>query len=130
MNFGLLRVSGFALIWGLWCMVGCTAPNYLTVPVTDRGDQQYRGLSPSAPEQAIVRDQHLSQLQVEAHYLEESVLRAEQDRLTACRAPDATQMNSLAYQRCQFKDQVYEQLKSEAATAKDRYLRAVSGRGG
>jgi hypothetical protein len=130
MNYGISRVSWFVLIWGLWCMVGCTAPNYLTVPVTEPGDQQYRGLSPSAPEQAIVRDQHLGQLQVEARYLEESVLRAEQDRLTACRTPDATQMNSVAYQRCQFKDQVYEQLKSEAATAKERYLRAVSGRGG
>jgi hypothetical protein len=130
MNYIISQVRWSALVWVFWCMVGCTAPNYLAVPVADLGDQQYRGLSPSAPEQAIVRDQHLGQLQVEARYLEESLLRAEQDRLTACRAPDATQMNSVAYQRCQFKDQVYEQLKSEAVMAKDRYLRAVSGHGG
>jgi hypothetical protein len=82
------------------------------------------------PEQGIVRDQHLGQLQADMHYLEEVLLRAEQNRMNACRTPEATQMNSSAYQRCQFKDQVYEQLKVEVTMAKDRYLRAVSGHGG
>ena len=77
-----------------------------------------------------MRDQHLSQLQADMRYLEEVLLRAEQNRLQACRIPEATQVDSLAYQRCQIKDQIYEQLKTEAAAAKDRYLRAVSGRGG
>jgi hypothetical protein len=111
-------------------LVGCTAPNYLTVPPADLADQQYRGLSPSMPAQAIVRDQHLGQLEAEMRYQEEVVLQAEENRLQACRAPEATQVNSIAYQRCQLKDQLYEQLKAEAATARDRYLRAVSGRGG
>jgi uncharacterized protein YdcH (DUF465 family) len=111
-------------------VVGCTAPNYLSVPPVEPGDYQSRGLSPSAPAQAIVRDQHLGQLQADMRYLEEALLRAEQQRLNACRIPEATQVNSLAYQRCQLKDQVYEQLKTEAAMARDRYLRAVSGRGG
>jgi hypothetical protein len=89
-----------------------------------------RGLSPSLPEQAIVRDQHLGQLQVQMRYLEEALVQAEQHRLHACRAPEATQVNSLAYQRCQLKDQHYEQVKAELEVARDRYLRAVSGRGG
>jgi hypothetical protein len=118
------------LVWVLLCIVGCTAPSYLAVPAAVPSDQQYRGLSPSLPAQAIVRDQHLGQLQVDMRYREEVLLRAEQNRLRACRAPEATQMNSVAYQRCQFKDQVYEQLKTEAAIARDRYLRAVSGRDG
>jgi hypothetical protein len=124
------QIRWATLVWVLWCIIGCTAPSYLAVPAADPGDQQYRGLSPSVPEQAIVRDQHLGQLQADMHYLEEVLLRAEQNRLSACRAPEATLMNSSAYQRCQFKDQVYEQLKVEAAMAKDRYLRAVSGHGG
>lgn len=124
------QVRWSALVWVLWCIGGCTAPNYLTVPVADPGDQQYRGLSPSAPAQAIVRDQHLGQLQADMRYLEEVLLRAEQNRLNACRASEATQMHSMAYQRCQVKDQVYEQLKVEAAMARGRYLRAVSGHGG
>jgi hypothetical protein len=124
------EVRWSALIWVLWCIVGCTAPNYLAVPVADPGDQQYRGLSPSTPEQAIVRDQHLGQLQADMHYSEEVLLRAEQNRLNTCRAPEATQMNSSAYQQCQFKDQVYEQLKVAAVIAKERYLRAISGHGG
>jgi hypothetical protein len=111
-------------------IVGCTAPNYLSVPPADPANEQYRGLSPSLPTQAIVRDQHLGQLQADMRYLEEVVLRAEQDRLEACRAPEATQVNSVVYQRCQLKNQIYEQLKAEAAMARDRYLRAVSGRGG
>jgi hypothetical protein len=102
----------------------------LSVPVADPGDQQYRGLSPSAPAQAIVRDQHLGQLQADMRYLEEALLQAEHNRLNACRAPEATQMHSMAYQRCQVKDQVYEQLKVEAAMARGRYLHAVSGHGG
>ena len=110
--------------------VGCTAPTYLTVPPADLADQQYHGLSPSVPTQAIVRDQHLGQLQAEMRYQEEVLFRAEENRLQACRTPEATQVDSVAYQRCQLKDQMYEQLKAEAATARDRYLRAVSGRGG
>jgi hypothetical protein len=111
-------------------LLGCTAPNYLTVPPADLADQQHRGLSPSVPAQAIVRDQHLGQLAAEMRYQEEVLLRAEENRLQACRAPEATQANTIAYQRCQLKDQLYEQLKAEAAMARDRYLRAVSGRGG
>ena len=111
-------------------IVGCTAPTYLSVPPADPANEQYRGLSPSLPTQVIARDQHLGQLQAEMRYLEEVLLRAEQNRLEACRAPEATQVDSVVYQRCQLKDQIYEQLKAEAATAKDRYLRAVSGRGG
>ena len=83
-----------------------------------------------AVERMSERDQHLGELEVDMHYREEVLLRAEQDRLEACRAPEATQVNSVVYQRCQLKDQVYEQLKAEAAMARDRYLRAVSGRGG
>jgi hypothetical protein len=114
----------------LMSLVGCTAPTYLTVPPADLADQQYGGLSPSVPTQAIVRDQHLGQLQAEMRYQEEMLVRAEENRLQACRTPEATQVDSVAYQRCQLKDQMYEQLKVEAAMARDRYLRAVSGRGG
>jgi predicted small lipoprotein YifL len=114
----------------LMSLVGCTGPTYLTVPPADLADQQYRGLSPSVPTQAIVRDQHLGQLQAEMRYQEEMLVRAEENRLQACRTPEATQVDSVAYQRCQIKDQIYEQLKAEAAMARDRYLRAVSGRGG
>jgi hypothetical protein len=121
-------ISAFFL--ALVCGVGCTAPNYLSVPPAGPADQQYRGLSPSLPDQAIVRDQHLGQLQADMRYLEEAVLRAEQNRLQACRAAEAAQVDSVAYQRCQLRDQVYQQLTAEAAMAKDRYLRAVSGRGG
>ena len=114
----------------LMSLVGCTGPAYLTVPPADLADQQYRGLSPSVPTQAIVRDQHLGQLQAEMRYQEEMLVRAEENRLQACRTPEATQVESVAYQRCQLKDQMYEQLKAEAAMTRDRYLRAVSGRGG
>ena len=117
------------LIVVLSLAVGCMAPHYLSVPPADPVGQDRR-LSPSLPEQAIVRDQHLGQLQAEMRYLEEALLRAEQNRLNACRTPEATQVNSVAYQRCQLKDQIYEQTKVEAAVARDRYLRAVSGRGG
>jgi hypothetical protein len=109
---------------------GCAAPPYLTVPPADIADQQYLGLSPIVPTQPIVREQHLGQLQAEMRYQEEQLARAEENRLQACRAPEATQVDSVAYQRCQLKDQLYEQLKAEAARARDRYLRAVSGRGG
>ena len=114
----------------LVCVVGCTAPTYLAVPPADLADQRYRGLSPSLPDQAIVRDQHLGQLHADMRYVEEAVLRAEQHRLQACRTPEATQVDSVAYQRCQLRDQVYQQLTAEAARARDRYLREVSGRGG
>jgi hypothetical protein len=130
MDYTHLHLRWSALVWMLWCIVGCTAPSYLPVPVADPGEQKYRGLSPSAPEQAIVRAQHLGQLQADTRYLEEVLVRAEQNRLHACRTPDATQMNSIAYQQCQFKDQIYEQLRVQAAMAKNRYLRAVSGHGG
>ena len=114
----------------LMSLVGCTAPTYLTVPPADLADQQYRGLSPIVPTQPIVRDQHLGQLQAEMRYQEELLFRAEENRLQACRTPEATQVDSVAYQRCQLKDHMYEQLKAAAAIARDRYLRAVSGRGG
>jgi predicted small lipoprotein YifL len=114
----------------LMSLVGCTAPTYLTVPPADVADQQYRGLSPIMPTQPIVRDQHLGQLQAEMRYQEELLSRAEENRLQACRTPEATQVDLVAYQRCQLKDQMYEQLKAAAAMARDRYLRAVSGRGG
>jgi uncharacterized protein YdcH (DUF465 family) len=110
-------------------LLGCTAPNYLSVPPADPIGQDRR-LSPSLPEQAIVRDQHLGQLEGDWRYLEDARLRAEQNRLNACRTPEAAQVDSLAYQRCQLKDQIYEQLKAEVEVARDRYLRAVSGRGG
>ena len=42
------------------CLVGCTAPNYLAVPTADPVAQQYRGLSPSIPSQAVVRIYSLS----------------------------------------------------------------------
>ena len=109
---------------------GCTAPTYLTVPPADIADQQYRGLSPIVPPQPIVRDQHLGQLQADMRYQEDLLSQAEELRLQACRTPEATQVDSVAYQRCQLKDQLYEQLKAAASMARDRYLRAVSGRGG
>jgi hypothetical protein len=114
----------------LVCIVGCTAPNYLSVPPADLTNSRYRGLSPSLPDQAIVRDQHLGQLHADMRYLEEAVLRAEQHRLQDCRTPEAAQVDSAAYQRCQLRDQVYQQLTAEAARARDRYLREVSGGGG
>ncbi|MDQ3829980.1 MAG: hypothetical protein M3361_11885, partial [Candidatus Tectomicrobia bacterium] len=60
----------------------------------------------------------------------DALLRAEQKRLNACRSPEATQVDSMGYQRCQLQDQLYEQLRADATAARDRYLRAVSGRGG
>jgi hypothetical protein len=118
-----------ALMLGFLALLGCTAPNYLSVPPADPVGQDRR-LSPSLPEQAIVRDQHLGQLEADLHYLEDALLRAEQARLNACRTPEATQVNSVVYERCQLKDQLFEQLKVEVAVARERYLRAVSGRGG
>jgi hypothetical protein len=124
------QVMSTVILVVLMHLVGCTAPDYLAVPTADPADQQYRGLSPSIPPQAIVRDQHLGLLQVEMRYLEAVLPQAEEARLQACRQPEATQVNSEAYQRCQFRDQVYEQLKAEAARARAHYLRAVSGSGG
>lgn len=117
------------LMLAFLALIGCTAPNYLSVPPADPIGQDRR-LSPALPEQAIVRDQHLGQLEADVRYLEDALIRAEQNRLNACRTPEATQVDSTAYQRCQLKDQLYEQLKAEVAVARDRYLRAVSGRGG
>ena len=57
------------------------------------------------PTQPIVRDQHLGQLQAEMRYQEDLLSRAEENRLQACRTPEATQVDSVAYQRCQLKDQ-------------------------
>jgi uncharacterized protein YdcH (DUF465 family) len=130
MSFSVSQMVVSSLLLGLMSLIGCTAPTYLTVPPADVADQQYRGLSPIVPPQPIVRDQHLGQLQAEMRYQEELVFRAEENRLQACRTPEATQVDSVAYQRCQLKDQIYEQLKAAAAMARDRYLRAVSGRGG
>jgi hypothetical protein len=110
-------------------MVGCTAPNYLSVAPADPVGQDRR-LDPSRPEQAIVRDQHLGGLQVELRSLEESLFRAEQKRLSACQQPEAAQVSSLAYHRCQFADQLYERLKEEVARSKEQYLHAMSGSGG
>jgi predicted small lipoprotein YifL len=124
------HLVGSAILLVLMSLSGCTAPTYLTVPPADVADQQYRGLSPIVPPQPIVRDQHLGQLQAEMRYQEDLLARAEESRLQACRAPEATQLDSVAYQRCQLKDQLYEQLKASAAMARERYLRAVSGRGG
>jgi hypothetical protein len=130
MSFLTSRTIPALILPVLISLGGCAAPTYLTVPPADLADQQYRGLSPIVPPQPIVRDQHLGQLQADMHYQEELLARAEEDRLQACRAPEATQVDSVAYQRCQLKDQLYEQLKASAALARDRYLRAVSGRGG
>lgn len=130
MFFIVSHLMWSSILLALMSLAGCTAPTYLTVPPADLADQQYRGLSPIVPTQPIVRDQHLGQLQAEMRYQEELLFRAEENRLQACRTPEATQVDSVAYQRCQLKDQMYEQLKAEAAMARDRYLRAVSGRGG
>ena len=110
-------------------MVGCTAPTYLSVAPADPVDQDRR-LAPSRPAQAVVRDQHLGLLQVEFRFLEEALFRAEQKRLNACQQPEAALPSSLAYQRCQFADQLYERLKDEVARAREQYLRAVSGSDG
>ena len=115
-----------------WCwllaLLGCTAPNYLTVPPADPVHQSRR-VSPGFWEQTVVRDQHLGQLLAEARYLEEQTVRAEQERLDACRAAGADQVGSREYQRCRVKDQLYEQRKTEVADARRRYLRALSGSG-
>jgi hypothetical protein len=126
----IAQMMSSALLLALMGLVGCTAPTYLTVPPADLADQQYRGLSPIVPTRPIVRDQHLGQLQAEMRYQEELLVRAEENRLRACGDPEATQVDSVPYQRCQLKDQIYEQHKAAAAMARDRYLRAVSGRGG
>jgi hypothetical protein len=110
-------------------LLGCTAPGYLSVPPAAPLSQDRR-LTPGLLEQSVVRTQHLGQLQAEVRYLEDALLRAEQKRLDACRSPEASQVDSVAYQRCQLKDQLYEQLKADATVARDRYLRAMSGRGG
>ena len=110
-------------------MVGCTAPTYLSVAPADPVDQDRR-LAPSRPAQAVVRDQHLGQLQVEFRFLEEALFRAEQKRLNVCQQPEAALPSSLAYHRCQFADRLYERLKDEVARAREQYLRAVSASGG
>jgi hypothetical protein len=110
-------------------LFGCAAPAYLSVPPADVTWPDQR-LTPSQPAQAIIRDQHLGQLRADARYLEEELFRAERQRLDVCRHPEAVQVGSVAYYRCQVRDQIYEQLKDEMSLAKERYLRAVSGSGG
>jgi hypothetical protein len=110
-------------------LLGCSAPTYLSVPPADVTWPDQR-LTPSQPAQAIIRDQHLGQLRADARYLEEELFRAERQRLDACRHPEAVQVGSVAYHRCQVRDLIYEQLKDEMNLAKERYLRAVSGSGG
>jgi hypothetical protein len=87
-------------------------------------------LAPSWPEQAVARDQHLGALKTELRFLEESVVHAEQNRVKACRDPEASQVNTLAYARCQFMDQLYEQLKDDIAPLRTQYLHSVSGSAG
>jgi hypothetical protein len=130
MSYPRSQTLRLLILMALIGLGGCAAPTYLTVPPADIADQQYHGLSPIAPSLPIVRDQHLGELQADMRYQEEQLARAEEHRLQACRAPEATQVDSVAFQRCQLKDQLYEQLKAAAALARDRYLRAVSGRGG
>lgn len=124
-----MRISRLLPLVFILALAGCTGPAYLSVPVSDVGPFDPK-LAPSRPEQAMLREQQLGQLHEEMRRLDESVLRAEQDRLQACRAPDAAQVGSVAYQRCQLKDQIHENLKRDATLAKRRYLRAVSGQGG
>ena len=110
-------------------LAACSSPAYLTVPVSDVGSLDTR-LAPSRPEQAILREQQLGQLREEMQRLDEAIFRADQDRLQACRTPDAAQAGSLAYHRCQIKDQITEAQKREASLARSTYLRAASGQGG
>lgn len=124
-----MRISRLLPLVFILALVGCTGPAYLSLPVSDVGLPDSKP-APSRPEQAILREQQLGQLHEEMRRLDESVLRAEQDRLQACRAPDAAQVGSVAYQRCQLRDQIHENLKRDATLAKRRYLRAVSGQGG
>jgi hypothetical protein len=113
---------------GAW-LLGCTAPTYVSVPPGDPV-RETMGLIPARPEQAIIREQHLGLLHTNARFLEAEVLRAEQQRLAACREPEAAQVGTVAYERCRLRDQLYEQLREEARLAKAHYLRAVSGHGG
>lgn len=124
-----MRITRLFPVVFMLALAACNGPTYLSVPVSEVGPLDTK-LAPSRPEQAILREQHQGQLREEMRRLDESVLRAEQDRLQACRATDAAQVGSIAYQRCQLKDQIYEGLKRNATLAKSRYLRAVSGQGG
>jgi hypothetical protein len=78
----------------------------------------------------VTRDQHLGGLKTELHFLEESLFRAEQNRAKACRDPDASRITTPAYARCQFMDQLYEQLKNDIAPLRTQYFHGVSGSGG
>jgi hypothetical protein len=108
---------------------GCAPPSYMAVPPADPVGLDRR-LAPSWPEQAATREQHLSGLRAELRFMEDALLRAEQNRLNACREPDAAQLNTAAYARCQFMDQLYEQRKRDTAQLREQYLRGVSGSGG
>jgi hypothetical protein len=121
-------VRNLLLGFAIW-VLGCTPPAYLTVPPADPTGGE-RGPAPAHLEQTIIRDQHLGQLRADVRFLEEEQLRAEQQRLKACRDAEAVQAGSVAYQRCQLRDQIYQQLKGEAGLARQRYLREVSGSGG
>lgn len=109
----------------LW---GCSSPGYLSVPPADPVGVDRR-LAPSSPEQAIPRDQHLGGLQADLRFWEEELVRVQQNRLNACRDPEAAQVNTLAYARCQLLDQIYEQRRADVDQLRVRYLRAVSGSG-
>ena len=119
-----------AILFGMVSLVlgGCSAPDYMTVPPADPVGLDRR-LAPSWPEQAVVRDQHLSGLRTEWRFWEEVLVRAEQDRIDACRHPEASQVNTLAHARCQWKDHLHERLSDQVAELRAQYLRAVSGSG-
>jgi hypothetical protein len=121
-----LLVLAYLIAFGFW---GCSAPSYVSVPPADPGGLDRR-LAPSRPEQATVRDQHLGGLHGELLFLEESLLRAEQQRINACRDPDAVQVSTRAYERCQLTDHIYERLKNDVAQSRMQYRRAIIGSGG
>jgi hypothetical protein len=123
-------IRTFALCWmvgvTLW---GCSSPGYLSVLPVEPISLDRR-LAPTRPERAIERDQHLGGLRADLRFWEEALLRAEQKRIDACRDPEAAQVNTLAYARCQVLDQIYEQRRNQVAQLRVHYLRAVSGSGG
>ena len=123
----MIRVSLLfcAMSLGLW---GCSTPDYIAAPPADPAGLDRR-LAPSWPERALVRDQHLGALHTEWRFLEEALFRAEQDRINACRHPEAAEVNTLAQARCQWQDQLYERRKGEVAQARAQYLHALSASG-
>ncbi len=90
-----MRPAFVAMLIGVLALAGCASPSYLSVPPADPPGHDVR-LAPSRPEQAVTREQHLGQLREDVRFQEEALLRAEQDRLLACRAPMLlTQVQSL-----------------------------------